>query len=85
MEWAFQPCIMPDDQGFSWLVIFQTGRDGTVLICLAGKKLKTGRDGKILKIIVAWMRRDGTVGVNFLEGTGRYSTRTVSFHDRTGQ
>ena len=29
----------------------------------------TRRDGKILKIIVAWMGRDWTVGVNFLDGT----------------
>ena len=30
-------------QGFSWLVIFETGRDSTVLTCLAGKKIR--RDG----------------------------------------
>ena len=44
-------------QGFSWLVIFETGRDGTALTGLAGKIVKTGRDGtaKIMKIIVSWM------------------------------
>ena len=62
-------------QVFSWLVIFETGRDGTILTCLAGKiEDGRGRDGKILKTIVAWMRRDGTVGVSFPDGTGRYST-----------
>ena len=30
----------------------------------------TGRDGKMMKLILAWMGRDGTVGgVNFLDGT----------------
>ena len=33
----------------------------------------TGRDGKKMEIIVAWMGRDRTVGVNFLDGTGRYA------------
>ena len=37
------------------------------------------------EIVVAWMGRDGTVGVNFLDGTGRYSTRTFLFHDGTGR
>ena len=32
---------------FSWLAIFETGRDGTVLTCLVGKQLKTGRDGTV--------------------------------------
>ena len=45
----------------------------------------TGRDGKALTIIVAWMGRDGTVGVNCLDGTGRYSTKTFLFHDGTGR
>ena len=45
----------------------------------------TRRDGKILKIIVAWMGRDWTVGVNFLDGTGRYSTITFLFRDGTGR
>ena len=38
-----------------------------------GKSIEDGtaRDGKALKIVVAWMGRDGTVGVNFLDGTGR--------------
>ena len=36
---------------------------------------ETGRDGKIVKIMVTtWMGRDGTVGVNFLDGTGRDGT-----------
>ena len=51
-----------------------------------GKKVEdgTGRDGKIMKIIVAWMGRDGTMGVDFStrrdgkkkchDGTGRYIT-----------
>ena len=62
-------------------------RDGTGRYCFdmfGGKK--TGRDGKLIKIIVAWMRREGTVGVNFLDGTGRYSTMTflcVSWRDGT--
>ena len=33
-------------QGFSWLIIFETGRGGsTVLTYLAGKKMKTRRFG----------------------------------------
>ena len=38
-----------------------------------GEKIEdgTGRDGEIMKIIVAWMGRDRTVGVDFLDGTGR--------------
>ena len=42
-------------QGNSWLVIFETGRDGTALTCLAGKKTQdgTGRDGKKMKNVVA--------------------------------
>ena len=34
-----QPTTQPIGifQGFSWLVIFETGRDGTVWTCLAGK------------------------------------------------
>lgn len=31
-------------QGFSWLVVFGTGWDGTVLTCLAKKKKKAERD-----------------------------------------
>ena len=47
---------------------------------------ETGRDGKIVKIMVTtWMGRDGTVGVNFLDGTGRYSIMTFFFHDGTGR
>ena len=63
-------------------------RDGTGQVCFGmfgGKKVKTGRDGKIMKIIVAWMGRYGTVGVNFLDGTGRHSTMTFLFHDGTGR
>ena len=70
-------------QGFSWLVIFETGR--YCFDMFGGKKVKTGRDGKIMKIIVAWMGRDGMVGVNFLDGTGRYTTMTFLFHDGTGR
>ena len=58
-------------QGFSWLVIFETGRDGTILTCLAGAILKTGWEGKIMKIIVAWMGQDG--GFEF-SPTGRDGT-----------
>ena len=34
-------------KGFSKLVVFETRRDGTVLTCLAGNVLKTGRDGTV--------------------------------------
>ena len=61
------------------------GRDGTVLTCLAGNKMKTGRDGKIMKSIVAWMGRDGKGGVNFVNEAGLYSAMTFLFHDGTGQ
>ena len=73
--------------------IYKAGniRDGTGRYCfdmLDGKKSEdgTGRDGKIMKIVVAWMGRGGTVSVNFLDGTGRYncSTTTFLFHDGTG-
>ena len=52
-----------------------------------GEKIEdgTGRDGKTMKTTVAWMKRDGTVGVNFLNGTGWYSTTTFLFHDGTGR
>ena len=63
--------------------LFETGRDGTVLTCLTGKKLKAGRDGKMMKIMVAWMERNGTVGVDFLDGTVRYNTMAFLFHDGT--
>ena len=53
-------------------------RDGTGRYCFdmfRGQKMKTedgtGPDGKMMKIALAWMGRDGTVGVNFLDGTGR--------------
>ena len=51
-------------------------RDGTGQYCFDmfdGKKKEDGteRDGKITKIIFAWMKRDGTAGVDFLDGTGR--------------
>ena len=67
-------------------MIFKTGRDGTVFTCLAGKKIEdgTGRDEKIMKIIISWTGRDGTVCVKFLDGTGRYSSMTFLFHDGTG-
>ena len=72
--------------------LFMAGniRDRTGRYCFdifGGKKNKHGteRDGKIMKIIVAWMRWNGTVGVNFLYGTGRYSTKTFLFHDGTGR
>ena len=54
---------------------------------LGGNKSEngTGRNGKEIGIIVAWLGRDRTVGVNFVDGTGRYSTMTFSFHDRTGR
>ena len=66
-------------------------RDGTGRYCfdmLGGKMFEdgTGRGGKIMKIIVAWMGRDGTVVVNFLDGTGLYHrTMTFLFHDGTGR
>ena len=65
-------------------------RDGTGRYCFDmfdGKKNEdgTGREGKIMKNVVAWMGRDGTVGVKFLDGTRRYSTVTFSFHDGTGR
>ena len=52
-----------------------------------GEKIEdgTGRHGKIMKVIVAWMGQDGTVGVNFLDGTGRYSKMTFLFLDETGR
>ena len=56
-------------------------RDGTGLDCydvIGGKKKKTGRDGKTMKILVHWMGRDETVGDKFLDGTGRYSS-TITF------
>ena len=63
--------------------LFMAGnvRDGTGRYCFdifGGKKVEdgTGRDAKIMKIIVAWMGPDGTVGVSFLDGTGRCSTMT---------
>ena len=71
--------------------LFMAGniRDGTGRYCfdMCGGK-NSRRDGtgrKIMKIIVAWMGRDRTVGVNILDGTGRYSTTTFSFHDGTGR
>ena len=56
-------------------------RDGMGRDCFdtfGAKKIEdgTGRDGKIIKIAVGWMGRDGTLGVKFLDGTGRYSTMT---------
>ena len=39
----------------------------------------TGRDGKNMEIIIAWRGRDGTMGVNFRDGTGRYSTMNFRF------
>ena len=66
-------------------------RDGTGQYCFDmfdGKKKEDGteRDGKIIEIIVASMRpRDRTVGVNFPDGTERYSTMTFLFHDGTGR
>ena len=64
-------------------------RDGTGRYCFdmfGGKTIEdgTGRDGKIMRIVVAWIGRDETVGVNFVDGTGRYSTMTFLFHDVTG-
>ena len=65
-------------------------RDGTGRYCFdmfGEKKIEdgTGRDSKIMKIVFAWMEQDGTVGVNFLDGTGRYSTMTFLFHAGTGR
>ena len=59
-------------QGFSGLVIFETGRDGTVLTRFVGKEMTgNGRDGKIGNFEVGWMGLDGKVRVKFLDGTGR--------------
>ena len=64
---------------FSRLFMAGNIRDGTGRYCFdmfGGEKVEggTGRDGKMMKIILAcWMGREGTVGVNFLDGTGRYS------------
>ena len=54
-------------------MIFETGRDGTVLTYLAAKNIEvgSGRKGQRMKIIVAWMGRDGTVWLIFLDATGR--------------
>ena len=65
-------------------------RDWTGRYCFdmfGGEKIEdgTGRHGKIMKVIVAWMGQDGTVGVNFLDGTGRYSKMTFLFLDETGR
>ena len=52
---------------FSRLFMAGNIRDGTGRYCFdmfGGRKLKTGRDDKKIKIILAWMGRDGTVGVN---------------------
>ena len=54
-------------------------RDGTGRYCFDmfdGKESEdgTGRDGKIMKILLAWMGRDRTVGVHFLDGTERDGT-----------
>ena len=62
-------------------------RDGTGRYCfdMFGGQKNWRRDGKVMKIIVAWMGRDGTIGVNFLDGTGRYSTVAFLFRDGTGR
>ena len=67
-----------------------TIRDGTGRYCfdMFGRRKTqdgTGRDGKILSIMVAWMGRERTVGVNFLDGMGRYSTMIFLSHDGTGR
>ena len=56
-------------------------RDGTGRSCIDmfGEKTfedGTGRDGKIMTILVPWVAQDRTVGVIFLDRTGRYSTMT---------
>ena len=58
--------------------LFMAGniREGTGRDCFemfSGRQIEDGteRDGKGLKIILACMGQDGTVGVNFLDGTGR--------------
>ena len=50
-------------------------RDGTGRYCfdMFGGKMfedRTGREVKIMEIIVTWIGRDGTVGLNFLDETG---------------
>ena len=50
-----------------------TERDGTVLTCLARKKLKAGRDCKIMKNIVGWTGRDGGCEKFLRDGTIKYN------------
>ena len=63
--------------------------DGTGRDCfdtLGGKKSSTERDGKIMKSMVGWTGRDGTVvGVNFSTGRDGTSASTFLFHDGTGR
>ena len=60
---------MKSVQYFKAFHVYQySGRDGTVLFDMFGREKNedgTGRDGKIMKIVDAWMGRDGMVGVNF--------------------
>ena len=64
-------------------------RDGTGRYCFdmfgGGKNGNgTGRDGKIMKIIVAWMGRDGTVGgCEFSRRDGTLQYNDLLFHDGT--
>ena len=50
-----------------------TERDGTVLTCLARKKLKAGRDCKIMKNIVGWTGRDGGCEISRRDVTVQYN------------
>ena len=61
-------------------------RDGTGRYCFGmfgGKNLEDGTERENIKSIVPWIGRLGTVGVNFLDSTGRYSTMPFLFHDGT--
>ena len=75
-------------QGFSRLVIFETGRDGTVLACFAGKKTETGRDGtgrkrNQIKKILDGTGQDGGGEFSRRDGTVHYND--LFFHDGTGR
>ena len=72
-------------QRFSRLVTFGTGRGGTILTCLAGKKLKIGPDGtaKKIKIMVASTGRDSECELSRREGTVQYNNVFVSRRDET--
>ena len=97
MYCGFTAAVLAIFQGFSWLVIFETGRDGTVLTCLAGRKLKAGQDGTVKQRnsrcldgtgrdgACEFSRRDGTAQYNDLFVSRRHGTLNESCHDGTGR